>query len=151
MEEALKDRLSNMSNEELEEFNKKNCIFCKIVDNKVSAMPVYRDQNFLAILDIKPGSKGHTLLFPREHKTVLPQISDETLGEMFIVMKKISNAILKGMKADGTNIYIANGASAGQKCNHVLSHIIPRFNNDKMYNLKLKRDKDNAKILEKLR
>ena len=32
----------------------------------------------------------------------------------------------------GTNIYVANGAAAGQAVGHVLVHIIPRFEGDKV-------------------
>jgi len=119
--------LENMSPEELREFQKQNCIFCQIVEHKVSAMPVYEDEKVLAVLDINPANKGHVLLMPKDHHIIMQQLDDELLGHMFVVAKKISNAILKGLRASGTNIYVANGLSAGQQAQHFVVHIIPRF------------------------
>ncbi len=127
-----KAKLDSMTPEEIETFTKENCVFCKIVDNKISSNVIYKDDDFLAILDIKPATNGHVLLFPRKHITITPQLPDEVFAQMLIVAKKISNAILKGMKAQGTSLFVANGISAGQKCQHVLLHIIPRYKNDEL-------------------
>lgn len=44
-----------------------NCIFCKIVRKEIPAEIVYEDENFLAFLDVRPLSPGHTLLIPKHH------------------------------------------------------------------------------------
>lgn len=44
-----------------------NCIFCKIVAKEIPAEIVYEDAHFLAFLDIRPLSPGHTLIIPKEH------------------------------------------------------------------------------------
>ncbi len=40
-----------------------DCIFCKIVKGDIPCYKIYEDDRVLAFLDIKPLSKGHTLLF----------------------------------------------------------------------------------------
>jgi histidine triad (HIT) family protein len=42
----------------------------------------------------------------------------------------VSKACLCGLKADGVNVFQANGAAAGQVVPHVHFHVIPRFNTD---------------------
>jgi histidine triad (HIT) family protein len=44
-----------------------NCIFCKIVSGEIPSIKVWEDENFLAILDINPNTKGMTLVLPKQH------------------------------------------------------------------------------------
>jgi histidine triad (HIT) family protein len=45
----------------------KNCVFCKIVAGEIPAEKIYEDTSFLAFMDIRPLSPGHTLVIPKEH------------------------------------------------------------------------------------
>ena len=68
-------KINEMSLEELEEFIKRNnlthlggqCIFCSIVAGKTPSHKITSDKDNIAILDINPISKGHTLIIPKEH------------------------------------------------------------------------------------
>ena len=121
---------SNMTPEEIAELQKKNCIFCHIISGRVKSKKVYEDEHVLGILDINPANPGHVLVLPKEHAVIMPQIADADIGHMFMVAKGISSALLKALKAQGTNILAANGAVAGQKAPHFMIHIIPRFEQD---------------------
>ena len=35
-------------------------VFCAIVAGEAAAIPIYEDDNYLAILDIRPFTRGHT-------------------------------------------------------------------------------------------
>ena len=122
--------LKNMSPEQLAELQKQNCIFCHIISGKVPAKKVFEDDKCIGILDINPAVKGHVLLLPKEHFAIMPQMSDELIKHLGITAKKLSNAMLKGLQAQGTNIFIANGQIAGQRAPHVMVHVIPRFEGD---------------------
>ncbi|MBI4439573.1 HIT family protein [Candidatus Woesearchaeota archaeon] len=126
----LKEKIKNMSPEELKEFQKKQCIFCQIVEGRVSAKKVYEDEVSIAILDINPANPGHILLMPREHYTILPQVPESEINHLAAVAKKLSNAVLRALDAKGTNIIVANGVAAGQKAQHMMIHIIPRKEKD---------------------
>lgn len=128
--EALKEKLKNMSPEELREFQKKQCIFCHIIAGKVQAKKIYEDSSCLGVLDINPANPGHILLMPKEHYTVMPQVPEDEIGRLFIVSKQLSNAVLRSIEAKGTNIIVANGPAAGQKAQHFMIHIIPRKEKD---------------------
>lgn len=131
---GLDDDISNMSPERLQEMQKKNCIFCHIISGRVSSKKIYEDDKCIAILDINPCNPGHVLLLPKDHYAVLPQMPDDLVKHLFKVSKGISNAQLKALQAGGTNIFLANGVSAGQKAPHFMFHIIPRKENDGIRN-----------------
>ena len=128
--EDMQEKLKNMTPEQLQEFQKQRCIFCQILQGKVPAQKVYEDDKCIGILDINPANAGHVLLLPKEHQAIMPLIPDADLKHFFIVAKKISHAQLKAFKADGTNIFVANGPAAGQKAQHFMIHIIPRKDKD---------------------
>ena len=44
-----------------------DCVFCKIVAGEIPAHKVYEDDKYLAFLDIRPLSPGHTLVIPKTH------------------------------------------------------------------------------------
>ncbi len=143
-EEEIKKRLEEV---------KKNCLFCKISRKEIDAFIVYEDEEIMAILDINPVNTGHTLIFPKEHYIVSAQVPDKVFAKMSILAKTISHALLKmGFKA--TNIFIANGAIAGQKIGHTMIHVFPRTKDDKV-NIDLSPreiDKEEmAKVMEKIK
>jgi len=128
--EALQEKLKDMSPEELKEFQKQQCIFCHVVSGKVASKKIYEDESCLAILDINPANPGHILLLPKEHYSIMPQLNDEDIAHIFTVAKHLSNVLLKALKVEGTNIFVANGVAAGQRAQHMMIHIIPRKEND---------------------
>ena len=129
-QQVTEEDLKNMSPEQIAELQKQNCIFCQIVQGKVSSKKIYEDDKCMAILDINPANPGHILLLTKEHYQVMPQVPDETISHLFSMVKFLSQATLKGIKAEGTNIVIANGMAAGQKAPHFMIHIIPRKEGD---------------------
>lgn len=129
-QEEMQEKVKNMSPEELAEFQKQQCIFCQIISGKVQSKKIYEDEKTIGILDINPANAGHILLLPKEHYAVMPQIPEEEIGHLFMVAKALSNAMLKGLKVAGTNIFVANGVAAGQRAQHFMLHVIPRKEND---------------------
>jgi histidine triad (HIT) family protein len=128
--EEMKEKLANMSPEELKEFQKKQCIFCQIISGKVASKKIYSDDKCTAILDINPANPGHILLLPNEHYGIMPLMPEEELGHLFMVAKALAHASLKALEAQGTNIFVANGVAAGQKAQHFMIHVIPRKEGD---------------------
>lgn len=128
--QALQEKIKSMSPEELKEFQKKQCIFCQIIEGKVQSKKIYEDEFCLGILDINPANPGHILLITREHYSIMPQIPDKEIEHIFRVSKSLSNSLLRSVEAQGTNIIVANGVAAGQKAQHFMVHIIPRKEHD---------------------
>ena len=127
---ALQEKIKQMSPEELKEFQKKQCIFCQIVQGKVQSRKIYEDEKTLAILDINPANPGHALLLTKEHYSIMPQLPDDEITHIFMVAKSLSNSMLKSIDAQGTNIIVMNGIAAGQRAQHFMVHVIPRKDKD---------------------
>jgi histidine triad (HIT) family protein len=130
---------------------KQQCIFCQIIEDKVSSKKVYEDEHCLAILDINPANPGHVLLMPKEHHSVLPLMPEALTAHLFNVARRISQVQISVLKADGTNIFAANGAAAGQRSPHAMIHIIPRKEKDNITVFNLPKNEmslDNAKDLK---
>lgn len=44
-----------------------DCIFCKIAKGEIDSAKIWEDENFLAILDLNPNTKGMTLVLTKNH------------------------------------------------------------------------------------
>lgn len=107
-----------------------DCIFCQIRDQKAPCQKVYEDDNFFAILDIRPISLGHVLLITKKHFKNMLEIDDDIAAQMYPVIKKIGAALKTAIKCQGFNIIHNVGEGGGQEIFHSHIHIIPRFKND---------------------
>jgi len=142
---VTQEELEKMSPEEISALQKQNCIFCKIISGAIPSKKIYEDKLILAILDIHPASKGHILVLPKEHYPILPLIPADTFKQMFIATKRLAKAVKKITLCSSVNIFVANGAVAGQQSPHFLFHLIPRDKNDKITCFDLK---GNSEFLE---
>lgn len=105
-------------------------VFRKIIDGELPSSKVYEDDYCLAILDLNPFRKGHTLVIAKEDKALIEDLKDETLNHIIKAVKIISHKMRTSLGADDTNILVNNGAYAGQEIPHVHFHVIPRFKDD---------------------
>ena len=104
-----------------------DCIFCKIIKGEIPSYKVYEDENVYAFLDIKPLSKGHTLVLPKQHYKDILDIPDELLCEVNKVSKRIVKKIQKKYSPLGFIINQNNGERAGQTIAHYHLHIKPVY------------------------
>ena len=103
-----------------------DCLFCKIIQGTLPANKVLDETDILAFLDIRPIHAGHTLVVLKKHTENLLTTSAEDLRTLVSVLPKLCQAIQKAMAADGINVGINSGQSAGQIVPHLHLHIIPR-------------------------
>ncbi len=108
----------------------KDCIFCKIINNEIPSDRVYEDESTLAFMDLRPVSRGHILVVPKQHSENLLNTDDHSLQNLMPKVKKIANAVMQAVQADGINVTTNNGAASGQVIFHLHFHLIPRFNKD---------------------
>ncbi len=106
------------------------CVFCKIAAGEIPSKTVYEDDDFRAILDISPASKGHVIILPKNHADNIFEISDEDASGIMLVAKKIASKVKNVFGCDGVNILQNNGEAAGQTVFHFHVHVIPRYEND---------------------
>jgi diadenosine tetraphosphate (Ap4A) HIT family hydrolase len=122
-----------------------SCVFCAIVAEEAPAIRICEDDDYLAILDIRPFTRGHTLVFPKQHTVDLTDTPPQTLAAMVTIGQRIARAARATELADATNIGINDGRAAFQTVNHIHLHVLPRRNGDKLSvakGLLLRRDPD---------
>ena len=59
-----------------------SCVFCAIVAGEAPAIRIYEDDDYLAILDIRPFTRGHTLVIPKRHTVDLTDTPPDTVAGM---------------------------------------------------------------------
>ncbi|NPE29618.1 HIT domain-containing protein [Methanococcoides sp. SA1] len=86
----ITEQINSMTDEQVEAFVKQNnlnhlggqCIFCAIVANKTPSHKISEDNSAVAILELNPLSKGHTLIVPKEHLEKVPDSCDPLAQEI---------------------------------------------------------------------
>jgi len=120
---------------------KKQCIFCKLISGEIpNAKKVFEDDKTIALLDIYPAVKGHTLFMLKEHYPMPAYVSKEELTHKLSLIPGLSQAIKSAMVRTGMNVFIAMGGVAGQQSYHFMLHLLPREPEDKFFNFLLKRN-----------
>jgi histidine triad (HIT) family protein len=106
------------------------CVICQIIEGKVPCKKIYEDDEVLAFLDVNGATNGHTFVVPKKHIPIFEQVPDPLVGKLFSITNKISSALFESLQVQGTNIFIANGVSAGQSVAHFVINVIPRKEGD---------------------
>ena len=123
-----------------------SCVFCAIVSGEAPGIRVYEDDDYLAILDIRPIVRGHTLVVPKRHTVDLTDTPPEIIAGMVVLGQRIARAARQsGLHADGNNVVINDGKAAFQSVFHIHLHVLPRRDGDKLSFAKgmlLRRDPD---------
>ena len=109
-----------------------DCLFCKIAKKELPSNILFENENIIAFLDIKPISKGHTLVVPKKHSLNLKDLQLEQGTQIMQAILEFAPKLIKAVGADGYNVGINNGKAAGQIIMHTHFHIIPRWDNDGM-------------------
>jgi len=138
--EQVKAYIKNLHENQLEDFLKKNkiqitdkgleqegseeekdekpseCIFCQITKNKIPSYKISENKKSIAILEINPLSKGHSIVLPLDHVKIekLPKSS-------LSLAQKIAKKIKKKLKPEDIKIETASFM------NHAMINIIPIY------------------------
>ena len=109
-----------------------DCIFCDIVAGQSPASFVHRDAIVSAFLDIRPVTPGHLLVIPNEHVVSIRDVPATCANQMFDVARRLAQVLSESsiVRADGVNLFVADGEAAGQDVFHAHIHVIPRFPGD---------------------
>ena len=127
---SAKQQIEAMTPNQLEEFLEKNkllrepgqqkCIFCSIINNEIKSYKIDENEDAIAILEINPISKAHSLIIPKKHFSSFDKISEKT----FFLAKKTSEKIKEKFGPKDTKIYSAI------LFNHIILNILPIYKNE---------------------
>jgi len=132
----VKNKILSMAVEEVEAFVKQNqlthleqqkgqgptteCIFCNIASKQIPSFVLDEDKDNLAVLEINPISKGHSIVIPKKHLEI-----QQVPATTFKIAKKIANEIKKKFKPKEIKI------TTQKILNHSLIEILPLYGNEK--------------------
>jgi histidine triad (HIT) family protein len=108
-----------------------DCIFCRIVSGEAERSVVYEDEVVLVMMDLQPVNPGHSLVLPKRHAALLAELDEEATPRLFVVAVRAAAALRASpIRCEGVNLFLADGAAAGQEVDHVHVHVLPRFAGD---------------------
>jgi len=95
-------------------------IFTKIINREIPSYKIAETEDFYAMLDIAPNSKGHTLCIPKKEVDKLFDLDEDTYNGLFAFSRKVALAIEKTVSCERVGM-----AVVGLEVPHVHIHLIP--------------------------
>jgi len=97
--EQIKKQINSMTTEQIEAFVEQNklthlsgqCIFCSITKGESKSYKIAENDSNIAILEINPLSKGHSLIIPLEHEAGISESTKELAKEVSEKLKEKFN------------------------------------------------------------
>ncbi len=133
--EQIKEYIKTLNENQLEEFLKQNkieisetqeqvksqskqseCIFCEITKNKIPSYKIAENKKAMAVLELNPLSKGHSLVLPLKHLK-----TEEIPKSAMTLAQKIGKRIKKKLKPEDIKIETSSFQ------NHSFINIIPIY------------------------
>ncbi|MDF9795171.1 histidine triad (HIT) family protein [Catalinimonas alkaloidigena] len=124
-------------------------IFTKIINREIPAYIVAENDHALAFLDIRPLTKGHTLVIPKQEVDYLFDLDDDSYTQLQLFAKEVALKIDKVIPCERIST-----AVIGLEVPHAHIHLIPinsmsdaNFGNPKLQLA----DEEMEQIAEKIR
>jgi histidine triad (HIT) family protein len=95
-------------------------LFTKIINGEIPCAKLYEDDRFFAFLDIRPITRGHALVIPKQEIDYIFDVPDDLLGQLLVVAKPIARAIEKVVPCERIGIMVA-----GLEVPHCHVHLVP--------------------------
>lgn len=105
-------------------------IFDALIDGRLPASFVHRDECCVAFMDINPITRGHVLVVPRQSVATLDELDDATRAHLWEVARRIAAAQRAGLGSKAQHFLVNDGKAASQTVPHVHIHVIPRYGSD---------------------
>jgi len=97
------------------------CIFCKIIAGEIPSAKIWENEDFLAILDLCPNTKGMTLVMPKAHyDSYAFNMPDDVYEKLFLAGKKVAKLLDKKLNTKRTAMVME-----GMGINHVHLKLYP--------------------------
>lgn len=148
-QESMKEQISTMNDEELEEFLIKNKMissenqespFRMIIEGKIPSYKITETNNAIAVLEINPISEGHIIIIPKTAKK-----PNEIPKDMLEFSKKLSELLKE--KLNCKDVLINTSEIFGE----AIINLVPVYKNETLDSKRTKASESDLKIvLEKL-
>lgn len=98
-----------------------DCIFCKIINGELPSNKLYENDYVIAIDDINPKAKVHSLVIPKVHVDSLNELEDEKV--MYEILKAVKE-VAKIKKVKSYRVHVNTGKEEGQIVFHLHFHVL---------------------------
>jgi histidine triad (HIT) family protein len=105
-------------------------LFTRIISGEIPGKFVFKDERWVALLDINPANPGHVLLIPVAEGQYLNDLPGETLAQLGDRLTRLITAVKKATGCPAVNVLLNDGPAANQAVPHAHLHLIPRFPGD---------------------
>lgn len=102
-------------------------IFTRIINGEIPSYKIAEDDNYIAILDVNPNAKGHTLCIPKKEINKIFDMEETLYLGLMAFSRKIAIALEKTVPCERVGV-----AVIGLEVPHVHVHLIPLNEMDEM-------------------
>jgi len=143
--EAAKQQIQAMNEFQLEQFliqnnlvkgDSQQCIFCSIISKSIPSYQITESQNAVAVLELNPISRGHTLIIPKSH---VQEVSKETND----FAKSVSLKLKEKLSAKDIQIEVS------EMFGHKTINLIPIYDEKTLEGKKQQASKEELEKLQK--
>ena len=106
-----------------------DCIFCKIIKGEIDSAKIWENEEFLAILDGNPNTKGMALVLSKNHyDSYIFDMPDEAYQKFMLAVKKMIKILEKGL-----NVKRVAMVMEGMGINHAHIKLYPLYGLDEKF------------------
>jgi len=95
-------------------------IFTRIIKGEIPCYKVAEDDRFIAFLDVRPLTPGHTLVVPKQEVDYLFDLDEKTLADMMVFAGRVAKAMKKVVECKRIGV-----AVLGMEVPHAHMHLVP--------------------------
>lgn len=95
-------------------------LFSRIIQGEIPSYKLAEDQHYFAFLDIRPLTRGHALVIPKEESDYIFRMEDEALSGLMVFAKRVALALEQ--EVDCARIGVA---VIGLEVPHTHVHLVP--------------------------
>jgi histidine triad (HIT) family protein len=118
-------------------------LFSKIITGEIPSATLFENDRFFSFLDIRPISRGHALVVPKQEIDYLFDLPDDLLQELLVVARHIARAIEAHVPCERIGLRVA-----GLEVRHCHLRLVPiRGVGDLNFSLASEADPDDLQAL----
>ncbi|TVZ21437.1 histidine triad (HIT) family protein [Dokdonia sp. Hel_I_63] len=95
-------------------------IFTKIINREIPGHIVAEDDKHIAILDVNPNAKGHTLCIPKKEVNKIFDLEEQEYLDLMLFSRKVAIALEKAVPCKRVGVSVI-----GLEVPHVHIHLVP--------------------------
>lgn len=95
-------------------------LFSRIIQGEIPCYKLAEDKHYFAFLDIRPLTRGHALVIPKEESDYIFRMEDEALSGLIVFAKRVALALEQ--EVDCARIGVA---VIGLEVPHTHVHLVP--------------------------